>query len=363
MAAPPGFNPNASVLPDPGAASAPIHVMRGGGMKGGNRNSLLNSYKLGPGQELADKFSEEEKNAFVTAIESGGCNWSTKSILNAKCAPVVKVLKALLKENIKRVNNAEIPKAYEQSIERRGYPDIFRMGRKTVAKNPFTELIKSPSKPKKEEPAVGTEDVAIIIRNEEENGNNIPDSGSENSNTLIERQMANNNSPLSGFSNELFEATPNRNAVSQNIFLRTAVNTPKANYRGNRSRRTANIRLNLTRKNKRVFSNFNINSKPTRIYGNSPQTIASRYNYEVAKSKKNIQKRFENTERAKRNAQLQKQKLAWEKQAEKETVKIVKSRLNQEIAALKAQKKTLPQTKKFYQFWKGGKKTRRGNRK
>lgn len=372
MAAPPGFNPNASVLPDPGASSAPMHVMRGGGMKGGSREELLRAYHLGPGQELAG-FSEEDKNAFVQALESGKCNWQVSSITNAKCAPVVKVLKALLNKQIKEVNSREIPRLigkegfrYSPKTVRSGFPDIFRMGRRTtprtspergsgITRNPLIELTGASAKKGKEEPVVRPEDVPIVVHN-------APGSGSGNSNAQAEGQMANNNSPLSGFSDELFEASPER-VINQNLMLRTTVNTPKANYRGNRSRRTANIRLNLTRKNKRVFSNFNINSKPMRIYGNSPQNIAARYNHEVVKSKKNTQKRLENMERAKRNAQVQKQKVAWEKQAQKETVKSVKGRLNEEIAALKAQKKSLPQTKKFYQFWKGGKKTRRGNRK
>lgn len=109
MAAPPGFDPNASVLPDPGASSAPIHVMRGGGMKGGAKEEILRAYKLAEGQELSTKFTEEEKEKFVAAINSGGCNWTTKSVLNAKCAPVVNVLKALLKQKIRRVNATAIP--------------------------------------------------------------------------------------------------------------------------------------------------------------------------------------------------------------------------------------------------------------
>ena len=123
MAAPPGFDPNASVLPDPGASSAPIHVMRGGGMKGGNPEIYkrwLQMYQLGPGQALANEFSEEDKQTFLAAMNSGGCNWTTKSVLDAKCAPVVNVLKALLKQNIKRVNAAAIPETITTEAKSKG---------------------------------------------------------------------------------------------------------------------------------------------------------------------------------------------------------------------------------------------------
>lgn len=372
MAAPPGFDPTASVLPDPGASSAPIHVMKGGGMKSGDRESILKAYRLAPGQELSSKFSEKEKEAFVEALKSGGCNWSAKSVLDSKCAPVVNVLKALLGQKIKRVNAVDIPEDVDIGRSQgsrletmsRPFPNLFKMGRPTQyplgrgsrAQSPFSSKPSSNATIASEQP----NEAPIVIVNEDNNSGPI----ARNSNVQIEVDMNNNDVPFSGFKNTLFETTPTPgNQLNQNVFKRTLVNSAKTNYRGNKSRRTANIRLNLTRKNKRVFSNFNINSKPTRIYGNSPQNIAKRYNYELAKSKKNAQKRAENAERTKRNTQVRNQKLAWEKQAQKQTVKSIKSGLNEQIAALRAEKKSLPQTKKFYEFWKGGKKTRRGNRK
>ena len=47
MSAPPGFNANDSLLPDPGASSAPIHVMRGG------NGYLLSVFEMGPSGRLA----------------------------------------------------------------------------------------------------------------------------------------------------------------------------------------------------------------------------------------------------------------------------------------------------------------------
>jgi hypothetical protein len=374
MAAPPGFDPTASVLPDPGASSAPIHVMRGGGMKGGDRNSILRAYELGPGQKLDSEFSEQDKEKFVAALNSGGCNWQIGSITNAKCAPVVNVLKALLKQKIKSVNATAIPKEIEKStIKPRGFPDIFRMGRPTTRPIGFASEFSSssnhPSSTASTVSSVATEsnqpDSPIVIVNEAEAAINSSEQPGRNSGSQGEETDMNNNANYNfpPINNNVEESLRNNLKQNQNIFKQTMVNSPKMNYRGNMSRRTANVRLNLTRKNKRIFSNFNINSKPTRIYGNSPQNIAKRYNYELSKSKKNVQKRAENAERTKRNSQIQKQKFAWEKQAQKETVKSVKSSLNQQIAALRAEKKSLPQTKKWYQVWKGGKKTRRGNRK
>jgi len=46
MAAPPGFNANDTLLPDPGASSAPIHVMRGGG------TYILSVFEMGEGGRL-----------------------------------------------------------------------------------------------------------------------------------------------------------------------------------------------------------------------------------------------------------------------------------------------------------------------
>lgn len=371
MAAPPGFDPNASVLPDPGASSAPIHVMRGGGMKGGAKEDLLRAYKLAEGQELASKFSEEDKLKFVAAINSGGCNLTTKSVLDANCAPVVNVLKALLNQKIKTVNARIIPEDVDigesqgSRVETmsRSFPNLFRRPTQFPSGRASIPILSPSSNPPSSNPPSTTSeevvDQPILIVNE----NDAPGSSAGISGSRVEGTNMNNNAeynfpPI----NNNVEESP-LNIVNQNVLKHTMVNSPKTNYRGNKSRRSANVRLNLTRKNKRIFSNFNINSKPVRIYGNSPQNIAARYNYELTKSRKNAQKLAENKERTRRNAQLQKQKLSWEKQAQKETVKSIKGRLNEQISALRAEKKSLPQAKKFYEFWKGGKKTRKSNRK
>jgi ubiquitin C-terminal hydrolase len=126
MSAPGGFDPNASMLPDPGAAAAPIHVMRGGA-KGGNpegetasraqveigddvvdqkSQDILAKFQLGPGGSLEDVFSDEVKELFVQQVKSGLCKAGTGSsvILHKDCSAVVQVLRELYKLNIQRGN-------------------------------------------------------------------------------------------------------------------------------------------------------------------------------------------------------------------------------------------------------------------
>lgn len=59
------------------------------------------------------------------------------------------------------------------------------------------------------------------------------------------------------------------------------LNNPK-NFRGNTSGRKATFEANLTRRNKRLSSNFAINGKKIRVYGDSPNIILRRYNQEKA---------------------------------------------------------------------------------
>lgn len=282
MAAPPGFDPTASVLPDPGASSAPIHVMRGGGMKGGDRTSILTAYKLGPGQELDKKFSEEEKDKFIAALSSGGCSWTTKSVLDAKCAPVVNVLKTLLKQKIKSVNAATIPEDIKVSSES-----------SESWLNKLTKGLKTTPAPK-EVPDVVNVDIDENQNNDIEVEMSAPLTGL---NAIAARARAKKaarslhptaeNSPFAELNTSVFENEPEENIVlNETVIAKTnTVNSP-TNWKGNRARRSANLKLNLTRKNKRIYSNFNINSKPVRIYGNSPSNIAKRYNAELAKSQK-----------------------------------------------------------------------------
>jgi hypothetical protein len=119
MSAPPGFNPNASLLPDPGPSAAPIQVMRGGGsssaQKGGAFNetemAALAKYQLHTGGVIAEQFNDDEKRQFLNQIaDKSRCRRTTGDsiILNKDCWAVVKVIRALLNAKIKK-GNLETP--------------------------------------------------------------------------------------------------------------------------------------------------------------------------------------------------------------------------------------------------------------
>lgn len=99
MSAPPGFNETSSNLPDPGPSSAPIHVMRGGGMIGGEDDlAILKEYGLVEGGLLENELSEEEKQDFLKQIKSGICKNANSTILNKDCAAVSKVTRLYIQK-------------------------------------------------------------------------------------------------------------------------------------------------------------------------------------------------------------------------------------------------------------------------
>jgi hypothetical protein len=119
MAAPPGFNANASLLPDPGAASAPIHIVQGGGASSNSSNSsnssveanseyteeqqwILEKYGMGSRGPLTN-FPPQTKRAFLEQIDTAcGHNAGESTILNSKCWAVMEVVRALIQESIRR---------------------------------------------------------------------------------------------------------------------------------------------------------------------------------------------------------------------------------------------------------------------
>lgn len=127
MSAPPGFNPNASLLPDPGPSAAPIQVMKGGGsstaQKGGvgafnnSEMAALAKYQLhsdkdgNPVGVIAAQFNDEQKREFLNQIaDKSRCRRTTGDsiILSKDCWAVVKVIRALLNAKIKK-GNLETP--------------------------------------------------------------------------------------------------------------------------------------------------------------------------------------------------------------------------------------------------------------
>lgn len=107
MAAPPGFDPNATVLPDPGSSAAPMHVMRGGS-RGGfvyspEDEEMLSQYGLGPGGKIEEMIDAPTKAAFLEQIKSGKCAKGTGDlvILQKDCWAVVKVIRALIRSSMR----------------------------------------------------------------------------------------------------------------------------------------------------------------------------------------------------------------------------------------------------------------------
>lgn len=107
MSAPPGFNPNDSLLPDPGANSAPIHIMKGGGLVFQNggftpmEEETLEKYQMGPGGLLEAEISSDTKTAFLQQIKSfdnGSLNLST---LKKDQWAILQVIQALLEKQRK----------------------------------------------------------------------------------------------------------------------------------------------------------------------------------------------------------------------------------------------------------------------
>ena len=122
MSAHGGFDPTASMLPDPTGGSVPITVMRGGGRGGASteiddgilnpeNQRILETYQLGPGGSLNDAFSDDVKQLFVEQIKSGLCTAGTGSavITHKDCSAVVQVLRELYKSKIQSTNRKNIP--------------------------------------------------------------------------------------------------------------------------------------------------------------------------------------------------------------------------------------------------------------
>jgi hypothetical protein len=113
MEPPPGYNPSASLLPDPGP-SVPIHSM-----SGGDGNNLLESF-IGPrtaeeeralsefGLESNEKaqLSQDDIENFMTALGDDSCKTDIGVILKKECEGVRRILSKKLFNIIKTSNNS-----------------------------------------------------------------------------------------------------------------------------------------------------------------------------------------------------------------------------------------------------------------
>jgi len=112
MSAPPGFNPDSSLLPD---VNAPIHVMTGGGDPAIEPNSSVASAIPYTPEErkVLEKYgglediNETTKRAFLVQEASARCSSDTGdgTILAADCWAVQAVIRNLIQKAIKRSNS------------------------------------------------------------------------------------------------------------------------------------------------------------------------------------------------------------------------------------------------------------------
>ncbi len=313
MSAPPGFNPSASMLPDPGPSSAPIHVMKGGGIgvqSGGftpDEQKILKEYGLDTGGSIADEVDEPTKVAFVRQIQSGVCgvNAGESVVLKKDCWAVVQVIRALLKKNIKSANTKPLPSSISISGT---YPPVAYPG--ATADNKFKAYVKS------------------------QWGKNPPALKSELDKAPVETPAAPAETPdapavTPGLTPPVEE--PNIELTSE-LLTGTDIEEEPANFKGNASGKTASFNVNLTRNNsKRFKSNVVVKTshgtRKLRIRGSSPQQILNRYNFE---KKANIQKSAKAVRQAEYNAKLKKG--AFNKASEE------KERLRKEAANLEKKK-------------------------
>lgn len=98
---PPGYNPSASLLPDPGAAAAPIHTMMGGG------GGYTTEQKEQIVKDLA--VSEDDKDEFLRQLVDLNCSMDKNVILDARCNVVQKYLGKTIRSKINSsVNSTEV---------------------------------------------------------------------------------------------------------------------------------------------------------------------------------------------------------------------------------------------------------------
>lgn len=346
MSAPPGFNPNASLLPDPGASSAPIHVMRGGGQKGGAwteaQLKILTEYGLAPGQPLATKVNDDVKRAFLEQLPQ--CEGINAGIVDKKCWAVHQVVRAVLNHNVEdavatqsvlgntTVSNDDIEEEYERATAewRSTNPEAASKANKEAAENAAlvaeleaevaAEAPKPAPKPtvKPTVKSTGNAEVNALVAEideaiaketgkpkpisvpaaavaEEPPSPNVP-TPDATGNTVN-----NSENPLSAIQTNYDTATvpleapgPNTlasEAISANLEKATVVENNPKNFKGNRSGKSAKFRTNLTRKaGQRYYANFMVNGKPVRIRGNTPNSILKRYNYESQERPKAFQR-------------------------------------------------------------------------
>jgi hypothetical protein len=123
MSSPPdNFNANASLLPDPGRDTVPIHVMRGGGAaenneqpkkQSGNKYTeeqlkILNQYGLQKDGPIYEDIDDITKQDFLKQVDKCKIGTGDSIILHKDCSAVLAVVRALIKAGIKKQNSIDL---------------------------------------------------------------------------------------------------------------------------------------------------------------------------------------------------------------------------------------------------------------
>lgn len=118
-APPPGYNEQASNLPDPGPAAAPIHMLRGGGGRstpqiggiGKDDETILEEYGLNNPDITTHirNFDDSFKETFLSQIRSGKCSSKERSVTQKDCWAVTALIRATIQANLAKGNSVRLP--------------------------------------------------------------------------------------------------------------------------------------------------------------------------------------------------------------------------------------------------------------
>lgn len=374
MSAPPGFNEQASNLPDPGAAAAPIHVMRGGGgaaaQVGGKpfsmeEENILESYGLTNSaitQHIPD-FDDEFKNTFLTQVRSGKCEQKGNSITNRDCWAVTTVIKALIQAKFAQGNAFALPGMVpDAALDKEAEdvspkaPAIPKIGTPTgvdpLANNEndddtLSEAARLAVNAARQAAADDELSAAPCIRGSDSDASSRM-SAVSGDNVIIELPPTPNNVVSRAIMNAP-AATPapapsplGRGPVAaaasaDDYFLENPANFRKGQY---------GINLNTSNTSKRVYANAVLGTKRMRIRGSNAENIKKRYNTKKqALVDEATRLRASRAEAAEREAKLLREKQAVRTGTAMQEM-LAKQRRNAAIATQKAANKNYRNTHK-----------------
>lgn len=314
-APPPGFNEQASNLPDPGVAAAPIHVMRGGGGMGEESSSakqqiggvlstnddktILEAYGLTNPMitQHIPNFDDSFKQSFLQQIRSGECERKGNSITKKDCWAVTAVIRAMVQEEIRTAGTLPemVPEAVvgignssEEVRRLRNATSITDESSTTPYERPddsetaFHELVDELGG---EEAILGdSKEGSTNVTEEEVNAALATLPGVSGTESVESSRM--NAQNVVNPANVILE-TPQNNVITRTHAESTASPASEA-VASNNSYYEENptnfrkgqygINLNTTNNSKRVYANAVLGTKRLRIRGRNTANIKSRYN-------------------------------------------------------------------------------------